>query len=146
MASNSSSSISGGMYRNAVIDNKDSYLVSSTTARSVSVDEVQPPSILGGGPRAPWRFVKTHSSLLLLLFVVTLLTAYFGLRRRLRHKQHPRDTDYAAEQNMNLSIRRARALEAMQAEYDRKAREFRELQGRAVAAAASSSRQLRELH
>lgn len=70
--------------------------------------------------------VKTYHLQLIAILMVLGLVVWFVSRRR-RRRQAGGGTDYAAESSMNVHIRRSRALEAMQAEYDRKAREYEEI-------------------
>ncbi|KAG2490883.1 hypothetical protein HYH03_010800 [Edaphochlamys debaryana] len=65
-------------------------------------------------------------ALLFLLLVAALLI--HRRRRKAKPAAGPGGSQMASEQEMNASIRRARALETMQAEYDRKAKAFAQLQ------------------
>ncbi|GLI67356.1 hypothetical protein VaNZ11_011533 [Volvox africanus] len=76
--------------------------------------------------RTGWWPLKTLN-LAIILSVGILLIVYVRLlcQRRRRMRQAQEVIDYDAELQMNLTIRRARAVEAMQREHDIKAREFR---------------------
>ncbi|GIL55040.1 hypothetical protein Vafri_10690 [Volvox africanus] len=83
------------------------------------------PSIVAIPAQTGWWPVKTLNLAVILSVGILIVCVRLLCHRQRRMRQAQEVIDYDAELQMNLTIRRARAVEAMQREYDNKACEFR---------------------
>ncbi|GIL82808.1 hypothetical protein Vretimale_8182 [Volvox reticuliferus] len=89
------------------------------------VSHVDPSIVITSAQRAWWPVKAYNLIVILSVGILLMVCARLLYHRRRRMRQAQEIIDYDAELQMNLIIRRARAVEAMQREYDFKAREFR---------------------